>query len=84
VDVPTRTVENRAEENSGEIDLLLKVLTVWDLGSIRVIGPRLELRVRHASSVYMGGGNSVRRGIGGGEEFPRRRKAFDGRRSYKL
>jgi len=43
---PERTIENRADEKSGEIDLLPKVQTVRDPWSIGIIGPGLELRHR--------------------------------------
>ena len=46
-----RTVENRADEKSGEIGLLLKVQRVRELWSIRTIGP-IWLRVGHNSDVY--------------------------------
>ena len=42
-----RTVEHRADENSGQIGLLVIVYMVWDLWSIGIIGPRLLLRVIH-------------------------------------
>jgi len=47
-----RTIEDRAEENSDEIDLLLKALIVWDLWSIGTIGPGFELRVRHGPDTH--------------------------------
>lgn len=60
----SRTVENRGDEHSGKVGLLLKVQNIWDLWSIGVVGPRLLLRVRHSPDVY-GGGSKVREGITG-------------------
>ena len=42
-----RTIENRAEDNSSKIGLLLKILFVCDLRSVRIVGPGLELSARH-------------------------------------
>ena len=47
------TVENRTDEDSGEIGLLPKVQIEWDLRSVRVIGPGLF--VGHGSDVDEGG-----------------------------
>ena len=47
-----RTIENRGGEVSSEHDLLQIVHRIWDLRGIRVIGPRLLLRVGHGSGVY--------------------------------
>ena len=49
------TVEDRTDENSGEICLLLKVQIVRDLWGVGIIGPRFVLRVRHGSDVDEGG-----------------------------
>ena len=38
--VGQRTVENGTNEESDEIGLLGKVKPVWDLGGVRVAGPR--------------------------------------------
>ena len=52
----TCTVENRADENSSENDLLVHVLIVRDLWSIRIIGPqpphRRVGRVGHLADIY--------------------------------
>ena len=50
-----RTIENRAEDNSGKVSLFLKVYVAWDLWSIRTIGPWLTLGIRHGSDAYKGG-----------------------------
>jgi len=55
---PTRTVENRADENSGKIELLQKVQTVRDLWSVGIIGPGLKLKIRHGLGMYDGCGDS--------------------------
>ena len=46
-DTNGRTVENTADDCSGEGGLFPKVQIVWDLRSIRIIGPG---RVGHGSS----------------------------------
>jgi len=48
------TIENRTDENSGEICLLLKVQVVRDLWSVWIVGPGFVLRVRHDSDVDKG------------------------------
>ena len=45
------TIENCADEESGEIGLLLKVQGVRDIWSIRIGRPRF-LGARHGSDVY--------------------------------
>lgn len=45
------TVENTANEDSGEVGLLRKVKTVRNLRSIWVVGPRRFRRVGHGSGV---------------------------------
>ena len=42
-----RTVENPADGKPGRIRLLAKVRRVGDIWSIRIIGPRVLLRVGH-------------------------------------
>lgn len=54
-----RTIKNRAEECSVKCALLYEVHIIWDLWSIGSIGPGLEPRVRHGSSAYEEGGDSV-------------------------
>ena len=49
-----RTVEHRTDESSGKICFLERVQSVWDLWSIRIIRPRLLLRVGHGLDVYDG------------------------------
>ena len=49
------TIENRADERSSKIRLLLQVQKVRDLWSIGIIGPRLGLRIGHGSGVCEGG-----------------------------
>ena len=50
------TIEHRADDSSGVIDLLLIVHVVCDIRGIRVGGPRLPcLRSGHGSGVYWGG-----------------------------
>ena len=44
---PSRTVENRPNDHSGESDLFELCIR-----NIRVIGPRLSLKARHSSDVY--------------------------------
>ena len=63
------TIENCADEESGEIGLLLKVQGVRDIWSVRIGRPRF-LRVRHSPNVYEEG---FRRGAGlkVGEGIPR-------------
>ena len=69
-----RTVEHRADENSGQIGLLVIVYMVWDLWSIGIIGPRLLLRVIHGPDAceeeFWSGSwvESERRGFREGEE----------------
>ena len=46
-----RTIENRANENCGEICLLLEVQRIRDAWSIRISRPRF-LGARHGSDVY--------------------------------
>ena len=48
-----RTVEHRLYEGTGKIRLLLYVQKVWDLWSIRIIGPGRELPARHGPGVYV-------------------------------
>jgi len=48
------TIENRTDENSGEICLLLKVQVVRDLWGIGIIGPGFVIRVRHDSDADEG------------------------------
>ena len=50
-----RTIENRSDEESSETSLLRKVLAVWDLWSVRIIGPRSRLSIGHGPDVYEGG-----------------------------
>ena len=50
-----RTIKNRTDDNSSKIGLLRIVQVVWDLWGIRIIRPRLLLKVRHGSVVYEGG-----------------------------
>ena len=64
---PERTIENRADENSGEIELLYKVQIVPDLWSIGIIGPGLELRIGHRDE-ESGPGWDRRPGEGDSEE----------------
>ena len=45
------TIENRADENSGQVGLLVVVYIVWDFWSIWIIGPRLLLRVIHGPDI---------------------------------
>ena len=47
-----RTIENRPDENSGEVSLLPKVQIVWDLWGVGIIGPGLF--VGHGSDVDEG------------------------------
>ena len=47
-----RTVENPADETPSEICLLGKVPEVWDVWSIRMIGPGVLLRVGLGPDVY--------------------------------
>lgn len=70
IDVDAYTIENRGDEDSGKVSLLVKVQIVCDVGSIRIIGPWLERRVSlHGSGVYEGvflrgvGSKVVRRGF---------------------
>ena len=56
------TIENRGNENSGEVGCSFKVQVVRDLWSIRIVGPGLFLRVRHDSDVCEGGMVLVGRG----------------------
>ena len=42
-----RTIENRADKDSSEIDLFLNVQVIWNLGSVRIAGPRSPPGVRH-------------------------------------
>ena len=58
-----RTIENRPDEISGEIDLLPKVQTVPDVWSTRIIRPWLKLRDRHGSGGYGGWGIVAEGGI---------------------
>ena len=44
-----RTIEYCTDEISGEINLLHKVLPMWDLWSVRIIGPGHFQRARHYS-----------------------------------
>ena len=62
------TIENRADEITGESDLLQRVQIVPDLWGVGIIGPGLELGVRHSSGVHEGGGISADGGIEDGEE----------------
>jgi len=65
---PDHTIENRGEQVSGEIALFSNVHTVWDLWSIRIIGPGFEPKVRHGPGMCAEagfrcrGGPEVRRG----------------------
>ena len=65
---PERTIENRGEQVSGKISLFYNVQRVRDLWSIRIVGPRLEPKVRHDSGMYAeegsrwGAGQEVGRG----------------------
>ena len=67
------TIEHRADESPSEVGLLLEVQLVWDIWSVRVIGPRVSQGVRHGSDVYEKGfrrrvGSKVgMRGFGCGE-----------------
>ena len=63
-----RTVENRADEHSGEIGLFPKVKIVGDLRCDGIIRPWLLLVVRHGSDAYKGGRILVESGIEGGSE----------------
>lgn len=47
-----RTVKSRADESPGGIGFLERAQMLWDLWSVRVIGPRLLLRARHYPDVY--------------------------------
>ena len=49
---PGRTVENPVDKSPGERRLLDKVQIVWDVWSIRTIGPRVLLGVGHGPDVY--------------------------------
>lgn len=49
-----RTIEDRADEIPGETLLLPNVQAVWDLGSIKMVGPGFLLRVGHSLDVYEG------------------------------
>lgn len=64
---PLHTIENRADEISGEPDLLQKVQVVRDLWRIGIIGPGLKVRVSHGSSVCKGWEISTEGEIEGGE-----------------
>ena len=70
-----RTIKNQANDNSEEIGLLPNVYIVWDLRSIRVIGERLSLWVRHDSDVcrrFRWGEGGVRRKAVRGSEMKKR------------
>ena len=56
------TIENRADKVSGEIGLLQEMQMIWDLWSIRMVGPRPFTRVGHGSDVYKGRSISVEEG----------------------
>ena len=73
------TIQNKADDSSGEPGLLHQVQVVLNLWSVGIVGPRLELGVGHSSDVYEGGfGGGEDRGVGGGN--PRMKTAaFDGR-----
>ena len=45
-------MEHQADEGSGEIRLLIRVQPVWDIWSVRVIGPRLFLSAGHDPDVH--------------------------------
>ena len=49
---PGRTVENPVDKTPSERRLLDKVPDVWDVWSIRMIGPGVLLRVGHGPDVY--------------------------------
>lgn len=40
------TVEDRTDEDSGENGFLLQVDRAWNIGGVRIIGPRLLVRVK--------------------------------------
>ena len=61
------TVENRANENSGESGLFGKVYIVLDIWGVRAIGPQLFLRVGHDPDVH-----ELRREGAGGLKRPSR------------
>ena len=65
-----RTVENRANEESGETGFLLEVQVVGDFGGVRTTGPRLLLRIRHGSVVHERGDISTENGIESVEKGP--------------
>ena len=62
-----RTIENRVDDVSGETGLLVEVQMVWNLWSVRIVGPRRMLHIPpHDPNLYQGG---LRRGrVEGGEE----------------
>jgi len=72
-----RTIEHRADENSGKSGLLPKIKIVWDLWGVGVIGPRLFRRVRHGSDVDEPGGGSVVGGVEGWKEGLRVKKDLE-------
>ena len=61
-----RTIENRADKGPGEPGLLQSVQGVWDLWSIRIIGPRSFPRVRHGVSMCSRRGIAAKGGVDGG------------------
>jgi hypothetical protein len=73
--VGRRTIKDGTKEISGEIGLLRIVKQVWDLGSVRIIGPGLFQRVRHRSDVYGRdlGGADGRSGVSETKKRPKAR-----------
>ena len=63
---PGRTVENPVDKTPGERRLLAKVRIVYDVWSIRTIGPRVFLGVGHDPDVYEKGG--IELGSGGSRD----------------
>lgn len=63
------TIEDQADEGSGEPGLLIEVQKGWNFWSIRVVGPWVFLGARHGSGMCERGESC---GIKGGvEELPR-------------